>query len=152
MNQLLARVWVPPHTRGAAQGFREGLNALSVHLVASDHEYRLRGLAQVGVGLGAGSHPLGSPVHNRTGDGLTLGLRRRRHLTQGGIVPCCSAWYRYGHVACHCRQKRSIEKLRASQIAKQSAPMTKLPFTTDGAPKLMLVPEAAQAADRDRQP
>lgn len=55
------------------------------------------GLAQAGVGLGAGRRPLGSPAHYGTGGGFMLGLNRHPHLTQGEIVPCCSAGCHYGH-------------------------------------------------------
>ena len=54
------------------------------------------GLAQAGVGLGAGRRPLGSPAHYGTGGGFMLGLNRHPHLTQDGIVPCCSAGCHYG--------------------------------------------------------
>ena len=45
MNKLLALACPPfrAHTRDVAQGFMEGLNALPVHLSASDHGHGLRG-------------------------------------------------------------------------------------------------------------
>lgn len=79
------------HTRGAAQVFKERLNASPVHLVASGNEYRLRCLAQAGVGLGAGSRPPCSPAHYGAGGGFMLGLHHRPRLTQGEIAPCGSA-------------------------------------------------------------
>lgn len=97
---------------------------------------------------GADRRPLGSPVHNEAGDGFMLGLRRHRHLTQGGIVPCCSTWHHYGRATCHCRQKRLPERGR---VEPSSRPRGRSCRSRQGTlQKLVWSAKAAQAVVRDR--
>lgn len=130
MNKLLALVWAPPHTRGAALGFREGLNALPVHLVASDHKYRLRCLAQaglgLGLGLGAGHRPPGSPAHYGTGGGFTFSLHRHPHVIQGEIAALLQRLMSLR--ACHLPLQAEAFAREETRRAKQPAPRTKLPL------------------------
>ena len=148
MNKWLAQVWAPPHTRGAAQGFREGLNALPIHLVASGNEYRLRCLAQAGVGLGAGSRPPCSPAHYGAGGGFMLGFtfsfHRHPHLSQGEIAALlqrlASLW------ACHLSLQAEAFAREEMRRAKQPAPRTKLPLKTGDAPKTGVAGESRSSS------
>lgn len=97
---------------------------------------------------GAGSRPLGSPALYGTGGGFMLGLRRHRHLTQGGIVPCCSTWHHYGRATCHCRQKRLPERGRVEPSSRPRGRSCRSRQRT--LQKLVWPAKAAQAVVRDR--